>query len=277
VCNLPPRSYYAYAALPGTALLFGMTAGSLKNRAGGVLVSVALLGCFLSARDEVSRFRQADSYTARTIRTLDSLSAFNPGGTLFFISGIEFDVAGYGTLWPGAYSEALSTIGADGSGLFDEEAFWEACWPVLEQGGNPACVFARLSEEGYETLSFDPGARFRAVIRPDTVMSSRNNRIVIDGSLWRMNSCRIAGAGRVLLQDPFAPEGWIEIRPSEMRSDTAVYDLENTVGWLLADTSGSGVILLPDGDSEAVFSMDRLWLEPLRQRLALKTESMQQI
>ena len=274
--NLPPRSYYAYAALPGAALLFGMTAVSLRGWRGGVVVSVVLLGCLLSARDEVSRFLQADDYTSRMIVQLDSLNTSCPGDAFVFISGIDYEVADYSTLWPGAFIEALSTIGSDGSRLLEESSLWEVCWPVIELGGHPSCVFARISETGFDTLHLDPSFRFQPQVPPDTLVSPVNGRIEITGRLLPMKSCSVPGTGRLLVSDPFDRESWIELQPFESDGRTTVYDLESCAAWLLADTSGSAWLLMPDGDGEIAFSGSRLWLEPLEEVLASKNGSFQQ-
>lgn len=271
VSNLPPRNYYAYAALPGVALLFGMAAGSLRGRSGRVLLPVFLLGCFLSARDEVSRYLQADAYTSRTILLLDSLRTSCTEESLVFIRGIEYGVAGYSTFWPGAFSAPLSTLGSDGSRLFDESMLWEACWPVIQGGGHPSCVFARLSETGFDTLHFDPSARFPPEALSDTLLSSTHRRIGITADLWRMGSCSMRGTGRILISDPFDPELWVQIVPDTVRGDTTFFDLESSVDWLLADTSGGGCLLLPEGDGVVSFSGARLWQGPLEATLARKS------
>ncbi len=274
VANLPPRSYYAYACLPGAALIFGSAAGSVRGRIGGLLISLALLGCFLSARDELSRFRLADAYTQRTIRVLDSLEASSPEGSLIFPGGIEEQVAGYGTIWSGAYGEALSTIGGDGSRMFEQESFWEECWPLVDAGEEPATVFARLSGAGYETLVFDPAARFESPAAPDSAVLPYRGRIRLTPGLLRMNSCSSSADTRLYLPDPFEQQTWIEIEPFAVTDESAVFDLENTPGWLLADPDGCG-LLVQGGRSGVVFSGERLWLEPLRERLAVKESNLQ--
>jgi hypothetical protein len=271
VANLIPRSYYSYAALPGAALLFGMAAGASRGARGTALASVILLGCLLSAHDEVSRFRQADAVTQRTLRTLDSLVSACSPGTLVFISGQEMETAGYATLWPGAYAEAMSTVGADGSRVFDHGAFWEACWPVIEAGGSPVCLFARLGEGSFRTLDLAPGERFVQTILPDTSIDVRDGRLSVGGEALLHNSCLAVGASRLLLADPFEQGEWVEILPIENRGDTALFDLESSPEWLLmGEAAFEGLVLAPGSRGEIVFSSDRLWLEPLRQRLAAK-------
>lgn len=272
VANLPPRSYYAYAALPGAALLFGAAAGSLEGRS-RFLIPVILLGCFLSSRDELARFRQADSYTRAMIDRLADLKGDYPDSSLIFVSGIRSGVAGYGTIWPGAYGEALSTIGVDGSGVFDETSFWEETWPIIDAGGDPECLFADLSKDPTEVLPFRPSLRFDSL--------GHDSMVVIDGeilpiseALWKMNSCLATGRCRLFVSDPFEEDLWVEIQPASTTGDTISFDLESSPAWLLSrDTGGYLHVTGPGSTTDLRFSRERLWLTPLLERLERKAEA----
>lgn len=270
VVNLPPRSNYAYAILPGAALLLGASSGSIRGRAGICAVSVILLGCFLSARDELSRFRQADSYTRSVIGRLADLERNNEDDAMIFVSGIRSDTAGYGTIWQGAYREALSTIGADGSRVFEETSFWEQVWPVLDAGGDPECIFARFQDDSTEVLHLRPSARIASAPCDSSISIGEGIYPVSDG-LWRMNSCAAIGRCRLFVSDPFGEGSWIEILPCTTRGDTTLYDLESSPAWLLSrDAGGYLHISGPDDDTSLRLTRERLWLEPLLERLEQK-------
>ncbi|MDM7993420.1 MAG: hypothetical protein QUS11_08910 [Candidatus Fermentibacter sp.] len=273
VLNLPPRSNYAYAALPGAALLFSAGAGSLRGRAGLCAVSVILLGCFLAARDELSRFRQADSYTRSVIERLADLERSTGNDAMIFVSGIRSDVAGYGTVWPGAYIEALSTIGAEGSGVFGESSFWEQVWPVIDAGGDPECLFARFSDDSTDVLPFWPSTR-TCQSPCDSSMSIGNGAIAVSDDLWMMNSCATTGRCRLFVSDPFDEASWIEISPCEILGDTTLYDLESSPAWLLSRHADAYMHVSGlDGGTSLRFTRERLWLEPLLERLEQKAEA----
>lgn len=272
VANLPPRSYYAYAALPGSALMFGAAAGSLKGR-WGYLIPVILLGCFLASLDELARFRQADAYTRSMIDRLADLESRSPDGTLMFVSGIESGVAGYGTIWQGAYGEALSTIGADGSGVFDSSSFWEEVWPIIDAGGHPGCLFADFSTDSTMVLPFRPSVRFDST-GIDSIIVIDREILPISDDLWMMNSCLASNRSRLFITDPFDESLWVEIQPFSTKGDTAFFDLESSPAWLLSrDASGYIQFTGPRDAATPCFSSERLWLAPLQERLGQKEEA----
>ncbi len=272
VANLPPRTYYAYAALPGAALLFGAAAGSLKGR-WRVLTPVILLGCFLVSRDELARFRNADAYTRSIIDRLADLESSYPDGTLIFVSGIKSGVAGYGTIWPGAYREALSTIGVAGSGVFDETSFWEEAWPIIAAGGEPECIFADFSTDSTMVIPFRPSARFDAT-GIDSIIIGDREILSISDDLWMMNSCLATSQISLFVSDPFDEKGWVEIQPAAIRGDSILFDLESSTAWLLSRDSGGYLhVAGPESDRLLLFSCERLWLDHLLERMEMKAKA----
>ena|GEM_PF-784967 len=275
VLNLPPRSDFAYAALPGAALLTACMAGGM--RAGwrsAVILSVIASGSFLASRDEVGRLRDAGALASEEIRRLAALDQENPGGETIFVTGLESGRAGYGTLWPGAYEEALETVGLSCDRFHDPVSLWEMLYPEIEGGTCREVLFARMSTSS--TIRFDARSRDWTTRprRPVLICSLGLRILALPDSLTAFNSCRIWPAGpgtAILLQDPFEPCSLVALEASGVCSDTAVFDLESRFEWLLRDGTRPLVGVAGTRDQVTVeFTSDRIWLGALGRRLVEK-------
>jgi hypothetical protein len=277
VLILPPRPDFAYAALPFAAFVTALVAERVKGLAGRVVLGLFILGCALAARDEVSRLVQAGSYTKEVIGDLDELARSVEPDSVVFVSGIRYDEAGYGTLWPNAFDASLLTIGSNRGGrMFTPEVFWEVAWPVLERDEDFCCVFARMGREGWATrrLSLTPES-FPSVL-PDVELPVRNGcRVGVTRELRQYSTLLVPGAGpgcSIALADPFNPCSLIAIEPALARGDTAVFDLSGQESWLL----GQDFLAIGSGSSvrSVVFTSEKLWLSELLALIAAKREQL---
>lgn len=278
VLILPPRPDFAYVLLPFAAFVTSLVAEQAKGLAGRVVLGLFILGCSLAARDEVSRLVQAGSYTKAVIADLDELALSVEPDSVLFVSGIRYEEAGYGTIWPNAFDASLQTIGSDrGGGVFTPDVFWEVAWPVLERDEDFCCVFARMGLEGWSTrrLSVTPES-FRAVL-PDAESPIRNGCMVaVTQELRQYSTMLVPGAGSgcsIALADPFYPCSLMVIEAALIRGDTALFDLSSQVSWLL----GQEMLFIGSGSpvQSVVFTSEKLWLDELIALNALKQEQLQ--
>lgn len=278
VSNLPPRSYYAYAALPGAAVMAGLAAGRLLGWRATALLLVLLAGLFLQARDELGRMAVASDYTQRTLDRLAEVVEDHPR-MLVAVSGLEEEVAGYGTVWPGAYREALITRGISGlrTPPFTPRRLWEHAHPDI---GNPdtlpiLSVDLRYSPPLLDTVQVADRVWRQAEAPDTTVRISESGTLAVGEALWRYNSCRVAADGDDAAVLLVSQEGRIyTIGPHRTLRDTAYYDLESSLPYLAADRPFP--LLLPGRGSLGVrFSFDRLYLPGLRRDLSRKSGMME--
>jgi len=274
VSNLPPRSYYAYAALPGVAVMAGLAAGRFRGWRATALLLVLLAGLFLQARDELGRMSVASDYTQRTLDRLAEVVEDHPR-MLVAVSGLKEDVAGYGTVWPGAYREALLTRGISGirTPPFTSQRLWEHAHPGIANTDTMPVLSVDL---GYSPALLDTvrvaDRAWRPAESPDTtVRISESGTLSVGDALWRYNSCSVhadGGDDAALLL--VSQEGRIEtIGPHRTLRDTAYYDLESSLLYLAADRPFA--LLFPGRGSEGVrFSLERLYLPGLRRDLSRK-------
>lgn len=273
VSNLPPRSYYAYAALPGAALCAGLAADRLAGWRWSLVLAVLLAGCFLEARDELGRLRAADAYTETTTDHLAGLARTHPD-MLIAVSGIREGVADYGTLWPGAYREALITRGIHPSTPpVRAGRMWEAAHVAMRRGEMLTVLFADLSATPAKLDTFSVDSRLWGSSRlPDTTLSIGPHGIGVDEDLWRYNSCRVWPAGpdsRLLLVS--GEDACNEIAPHHLAADSAFFDLESTPTWLINDLPFRVFCGDAAGDSVMIrFSFERIYLDELQERIDRK-------
>lgn len=277
VLILPPRPDFAYAALPFAAVLTALAAERARNTAGRFFLGLFILGCALASRDEVSRLLQAGSYTKSVIVRLEELVDSVEPDVVVFVSGIRYEEAGYGTLWPNAFDASLHTIGSSRGGrMFTPEVFWEVAWPVLEQDEDFRCLFARLGRDGWATrrLSLTSGA-FPEVL-PDVELPVRNGcRVGVTTELRHYSALLVPGAGQgcsIALADPFNPCSLMVIGAAVVRGDTAVFDLSSQESWLLGEE-----MLFIGSESpvrNVVFTSEKLWLDELLALNAAKREEL---
>lgn len=279
VTNLPPRSDFAYAALPFAAVVIALLARGSRRIRSHVLPAVIVIGCALSARDEVSRLSQAGAYTSATIRSLRDLAARAPGEQIF-LEGIEYGISGYGTLWPGAFDSALETAGSgDGSRLHDAGSFWETAWPVVSTGDCYRFTLARADGGGWRTIRSEIEAGLLYETVPDTLLAlDPCSGTAVDRALGRRSTLVLAGAdadARVLLSDPFDPCSLVAIPPARVIGDTLFFDLESSTAWLIhrsGDFHGILLVDAPGRSSTVLLTSSRLWTEEIARRLEMKEE-----
>lgn len=276
VLNLPPRTRLAYAALPSASLAVAAVAGRARGLKGAMPLGILIIGCALSARDEVGRLNDASALTESEIDRLILLDRGNPGDEHLFLTGVEYDLAGYGTIWPNSFTEALSTRGISCDRFRDFGMLWEILYPSIVAGERPRALFARLDVSGYPVLGFDTASRLwdRETLQPCLFEVAGDGLVALPDSYSVYNSCLVWPVGpdiRILLQDPFDPCSLVAVEPSEMRSDTACFDLESRPEWLLG--ASSGLLIGFRGlnyPADAEFASERLWLAGLEERLEQK-------
>jgi hypothetical protein len=277
VLNLPPRSDFAYAALPAATTAIAAIATRARGWRGTAGLGVLIIGCALSARDEVGRLSVASALAESEIDRLATLNQENPGNEFIFLSGVDYDTAGYGTLWPNAFTEALSTRGIFCDRFRDVGVLWETLYPSIDAGERPRAIIASFDARGEAVLRFDTCSRLwdGETPEPCRVGPVRDELISLPDSLRIYNACFVWPAGpevELLLQNPFDPCSLIAIEPSDVHSDTACFDLESRPEWLLGVPSGL-LIGFRGLNSLAVieFTMYRPWLVGLGERLAEKS------
>jgi hypothetical protein len=242
------------------------------------LPAVVLAGCLLAQRDEVSRQVRAGAYTEGVIASLDSLAAVDQRAEVF-VDGIDYGMDGYGTLWPGAFSEALSTAGSDrGSRIHTMERFWETVWPRLDGGESVSCVLVRFDGPRIESrpLLLEPSRLDCGA--PDTMIALGDDMsFAVQVRSYDFNTLIVTGEGvhAIALRDPFYPCSLIVLPPTRIAGDTSLFDLESQESWLLRSLGpGSPVSVCSEARIDSVIlSSRRLWLEDLRDRIAAKEES----
>lgn len=273
VLSLPPRPDFAYAALPFAAVLVSAVARRSGNTAGRLCLGLFILGCSLAARDEVSRLVQAGSYTREAIHHLDDLAGSVEPGAVVFVSGIRFEEAGYGTLWPNAFDAALNTIGSrNGDRIFTPSVFWEVAWPLLEQGDTISCVFARLSPAGWSTRELSLcGETFPSGMPALEVALEGSCVVETTPEMRRYSTLSVPGGSQstVAVSDAFDPCSLVVLNAFTMNGDTALFDLSSHEAWLL----GSRTVAIRSDTPlrNVLFTTNKLWLDELMVRNALKT------
>ena len=282
VSNLPPRTYYTYAALPGAAMIFAGLARACSRRFLAVVPVVLILGSFLAARDEAGRVAEASAYTEGVIGHLVSLDGEVPGTGPIFISGIEGEVAGYGTLWPNTYDEAIRTRGTSPDHLIlDREGFWEGLLLAFEDDSAVVAGFAHLSDGDWNTVAFRPAERYWGDREVVMEASAVDGIIHVTDSVWLANSCEIVSPERcsLALIDPLT--GSLSRITGEDRqgSEGLIFDLESSSSWLLAEPPFTLLVLgADDADQVRVqFTSNRLWIDRVRERLDAKAENLRRL
>jgi hypothetical protein len=276
VLNLPPRSDFAYAALPSVSLVIAAVAGRARGWKGAAALGVLVIGCALSAHDEVGRLDAASALAESEIDKLILLDRENPGDEFIFLSGVDYDLVGYGTIWPNAFTEALSTRGISCDRFRDIGVLWETLYPSIDAGERPRALFARLDDGGDAVLGFDAASRLwnQETLQPCIFEVAGDRLVQLPESLSIYNSCFAWPAGpetEMLLLAPFDPCSLVALEPSQMRSDTACFDLESRHEWLLG--ASSGLLIGFRGlnrPANAEFASERLWLAGLEERLGQK-------
>jgi hypothetical protein len=280
VSNLPPRPCYAYAALPGATLLFAALARACSGKARlmAAVPVLLLLGSFLEARDEAGRMSQASEYTETLIGHLGELEARTPGEGPLIVSGYRSRVAGYGTLWPGAYSEALGTRGlVPGRPIrILDGYFCDVLLESMEREPGVTAYFAEYTGDGWETVPFRPGERRWDEGGATQSSEVLNGAVAISDSLWIRNSCFIVSSSPCSLGviDPMADSMFV-LRGAHSSGDTVWFDLENSRAWLVSTTPFDLFVLTSPEMSpgSAHFSFRRFWLSGLNERLLQKEAS----
>lgn len=277
VSNLPARSYYAYAALPGTALLFASLTRICRDRRGllAALPVLLILGSFLESRDEVGRMSQVSQYTQDLLDSMAELVERTPGDGPIIVSGIRTQLAGYGTLWPGAFEEALTTRDIRSSRRvgFQDEYFWEVMLPMVGEDGGDSVYFAQFSSSGWRILPFFVSDR--NWIGRECVLNAAasNGAITVSDTLRQFNSCYLVTSGPCSLgvMDPLSNTVSV-LNGVRQAGDTAWFDLENSRAWLLSETPFQLYILSGHSDQSATahFSFERIWLGTLEERRSQK-------
>ena len=277
VSNLPPRPIYAYAALPACAILISGLSMLLKKRIAVTLFILLSTGSFLASRDEVSRIIQASDYVDHLVAQIGIIDEEYPGRTPVFLSGIQFAVAGYGTVWEGSLEDVLETAGFETDRLFaDDGHFWEYIYSIHKDNGHASCFFVNMDKDTFNVREFSTASRIWSGNERMITVLLENGVLWIDDSLFMFNSFAIPCVGEELLlviTDPLCSQETSLLEPAYIRGDTAFFDLEGSIQWLLSDPPFSIRIVGQDRiANSAVFSTRRLWLESLEGRLLAKQE-----
>lgn len=279
VSNLPPRSNYTYAALPGAAILFGSLARCCSRGSLAAIPVVLLLGSFLAARDEAGRMVDASEYTERIIDRLIELDLETRGAGPVFVSGIEYEKAGYGTLWPNAFREALATRGHDPRHtIVDAELFWEELLAARELDESTVGHFSELKGNEWHTLAFRPSDRSWGASEGVVCLPIEDGFFTATDSLWKANSCMLV-TGRacsLAIHDPLS-DGISILSAAETGGDTLWFDLEGSRAWLLSRPPFPVVVLGECADqSRLVFSSRRLWLPVVLELMRVKSSELEE-
>ncbi len=275
VLNLPPRTDFAYAALPFAAVLISSIAERKQNPSSRILLGLFILGCALSARDEVSKLLQAGTYTKTTICSINALDSRIEPGIPTFLSGVDWEVAGYGTLWPNMFGVAGETMRFSFCSEFHTaDMFLEVAFLSLENEEEFNCVFARLGPDGFEPSQFSISRNyFHATLPYLEIPLNNQSWINITCEQLEYSSLAVPGGGadcKLLLSDAFNPCSIVVVEATSFNGDTAMFDLQKEESWLL----GRGILAIQSNNSvhEIVFTTDRLWLSGMLARVATKEE-----
>ena len=277
VSNLPPNPVYAYAALPACAILVSGLSMMLKKRIAVTLFILLSAGSFLASRDEISRIIQASDYVDHLVDQIRIIDEECPGRTPIFLSGIQFMVAGYGTIWEGSMEDVFETAGFETDRLFaDDGCFWEYVYALHKDNGLAVCHFVHLGKDSFNVREFSTASRIWSGTERHTTVLSENGVLWIDDSLFMFNSLAVPHPGEGLLidiTDPRCPQEISFLEPTCISEDTAFFDLEGSIQWLLSDPPFSIRLISPGRISDSVvFSTRRFWLESLEARLLAKQE-----
>ena len=278
VSNIGPRPYFAYACLPAWAILFASITDIMKPKLSVPLFIIVFGGIFLNSFDQVKVLNDVSCYVENTKEEMIALDRRLPDSGLIFISGIDFSIGNFGTFWPGAYTEALSTCGyIPDHTILDAEIFWEALYSAFLSDSTIKAHFACLGQENSIVSGFQPSSRLWNSILPEKrIRISDNGSISVSDSLFLYNSCWISGRNsddiRLSLPYPFDPCSILVFEPFEVRQDTCWFDLENQYAWILGSEPFSiGLNCTANQNITFVtFSSERLWIEPLERRYAEK-------
>lgn len=277
VLNLPPRADFAYAALPFAAVLISSIAERKQNSSSRIVFGLFILGCALSARDEVSRLLQAGDYTKTTINNINALDSRIEPGIPAFLSGVDWEVAGYGTLWPNMFGVAGETIGFSYDSEFHTaDMFLEVAFLSFESEEEFNCVFARLGPDGFEPIRLSVSRDYFHATLPDLEIALDNQCwIEFSYELLQYSSLAVPGGGsdcKLLLSDAFNPCSLIVVEATSFNGDTAMFDLQRQESWLL----GRGVLAIQSSNliHKIFFTTDRLWLSEMLSRTAMKEEQL---
>jgi hypothetical protein len=282
VSNIGPRPYYAYACLPAWAILFASVAESMNRKISFPIFFVVLGGIFLNSFDQVRILNDASCYVENTMERMIELDRRYSDSGPIFISGIDFSIGNFSTFWPGAYTEALSTCGyVPDHTILNADKFWEVLYPAFPSDSNITAHFVYLGYEYSNAAEFQPSDRLWNMILPDKRIRISDNGIVsVSDSLSLYNSCWIAGEDisdiKLSLPCPFDPCSLCVIEPFEVRLDTCWFDLEYQYAWVLGSEPFSIGFNCPSNRNIdfVTFSSERLWIEPLEQRIADKLETL---
>ena len=274
VSNLPPHTYYAYAALPGIALCLGFAAKRLRNWRATAMLVVFVTGTALEARDEIGRMLAASEYTESVKDLIVELAETHPG-MIMAIEGIREGVGGYGTLWPGAYREALLTRGIQVERPpVERTRFTESMWQAIQDGELPTVVFADLDRRPAVLDTFHTETRqwANSAMDGDTVLAiGADNRVTLSSKLWLYNSCDVISRGDSVSLMFLDRSGELrEVMPYSVDGIRYTFDLEGNADYLTLNLPAEILIHGDYGSTEIVFSRQRVYLEALRARLESK-------
>jgi len=281
VSNLPPRPYYAYAGLPGAAIMFAALSRMIRrsdNRALLLIPLLLILGTYLEARDEVGRLSVASDCTEGIIDRLAEADSSLPGEGSMVLSGITQEVAGYTTLWPGAFREALATRGIEPNHeIAGIEHYWETIYCSMQSDSSLVVHFIDFSNGSWTSSTFMPSERIWIEDTVEVTVEVKEASVTISDSLWMFNSCRILSIEPCSLAviDPFS-HSLHKYLPVESEGDTLWFDLEDARAWILSERPFYLHILHSRRGSidSILFSSRRLWLPDVMARIEGKEAQM---
>ena len=271
VCNLPPRANYAYAGVPAASFLLAAVVTRLGERKVWVLLVPLLLGCALAARDGMSRIAQASSYVRGLTERIIELDGSLPGDGPVFLEGVEYDVAGYPTVWPGAYDLVMESAGHDPRRpVAESDVLWEIVHSVSPDFSGVSCWFVQLRGDVCVREAFSTDSRVWTGDRTGVELEFAEGRAYVDSSLHTFNSLAVPSrdTSALCLPDPWNGHEQVRVESCAISGDTTWFDLEGSVPWLLSDPP-FGMELDGYGGT-ALLSPRRIWREELEERLRRK-------
>jgi hypothetical protein len=223
----------------------------------------------LAARDEFARLDAASRAAGESLDALCEMHGSLPESTVVILSGLSFEEAGYGTIWPDAYEEALRTRGLEGGPhLFDQDQIWELAWPDISSGEELDLVFARLCGGTTRTVSLtiQPG-RFPDGLPEIPVEIGCCGRIVLGpehGMYATLSAAPATSEAILLVPDLFEPCSLVALLPFGSSGETVDFDLSSQPAWLAS--SGAPFTIRLDAVPEprtVLLSSRELWLPAL--------------
>ncbi len=204
----------------------------------------------------------ASDYLDRTTLRLAEIADDLPGDGPLFVDGVDNEVGGYGTFWPGEYMVPMECLGIQpGRFVTGTDRVWEA---LITEEDSGFLVF--LSDDAFHYTSVAVSLDMYTEL-PDTALLltgsiPAGNLILYPSCLGTEESCALHLVSQIY------PDSVITIVP-ELRGRTALYDLAAVPLWLASDET---LVIMVDIPVELVFSSRNVSLEKALERMEAKQE-----